>query len=118
MRLAIIGSRTFNDQKRFDKWIAEAIDLWGMPDEVVSGGARGADRLGEKWACANGIEVTIYLPDWIKHGKAAGPIRNRDIISRATHVLAFPSHRGKGTQHSISLAKKDASKKLIINWID
>jgi hypothetical protein len=38
MRLAIIGSRNFTDQKRFDKWIAEAIDLWGMPEEVVSRG--------------------------------------------------------------------------------
>lgn len=89
-----------------------------MPSEVVSGGARGADTLGEKWARSKNIPVTIYKPDWIKHGKAAGPIRNRDIIERATHVLAFPSRKGKGTQHSLSLAEKDPTKKVLIHWID
>lgn len=119
MRLAIVGSRNFTDQARFDTWIKEAIALpnWGVPAEVVSGGARGADTLGERWARANSIPVTVYTPDWMTHGKAAGPIRNRDIINRATHVLAFPSHQGKGTQNSIELAVKQ-NKKLITHWID
>jgi len=117
MKLAIVGSRTFTDQERFDAWIDKAIELWGIPDEVVSGGASGADTLGERWARSRGIKVTIFRPDWDQYGRAAGIIRNRDIIARATHVLAFPSRRGKGTQHSISLAKKQ-KKELVVHWID
>jgi hypothetical protein len=117
MKLAIVGSRHFTDTNRFDKWIKESVDLWGTPEEVVSGGARGADTLGEKWAQTNDIPTTIYKPDWIRYGKRAGIIRNVDIITRATHVVAFPSKTGKGTQHSISLAEEQG-KKLLVYWID
>jgi hypothetical protein len=117
MKLAIVGSRNFTDIDKFNKCITEVVELWGKPDEVVSGGARGADTLGEKWAQANGIPTTIYKPDWTKYGKRAGIIRNIDIITRASHVIAFPSKSGKGTQHSIKLAKEQ-SKKLLVYWID
>ena len=118
MKLAIIGSRTFTDKKTFDALMNEAIELWGMPEEVVSGGAWGADKLGERWALSRGIKVTIFRPEWNKYGRSAGPIRNRDIIATATHVLAFPSRKGKGTQHSIGLAQKDPNIKLLVHWID
>ena len=118
MKLAIIGSRNFTDQSRFDVWMTDVVELWGMPTEVVSGGARGADTLGERWAKKNNIPTSIFRPDWIKYGKAAGPIRNRDIIAQATHVVAFPSRRGRGTQHSIGLTRKDLKKKLQVYWID
>ena len=117
MRLAIVGSRNFGDQDVFDIQIANVIDLWGYHDEVVSGGSRGADSLGENWARIRNIPVMIYKPEWDKYGKSAGPIRNKYIIERSTHVLAFPSHAGKGTQHSITLAQK-TNKELVIHWVD
>lgn len=117
MNLAIIGSREMNDEELFKKGLAQAIELWGTPQEVVSGGARGADTLGERWARKHGIPVRVFKPDWLRHGKAAGPIRNRDIITHATHVVAFPSRKGKGTQHAMKLAEKE-DKKLLVYWID
>jgi len=51
------------------------------------------------------------------YGKKAGPMRNKDIIENATHVLAFPSKKGKGTQHSIKLAE-DYQKPIEIFWVD
>ena len=61
--------------------------------------------------------IKIFKPDWLKYGKAAGPIRNQQIIEYATHVIAFPSKTGKGTQDSIIRAKK-LNRKLIICPID
>jgi hypothetical protein len=110
-RLAIIGSRGFRDSDRFEKWLADAIALWGSPDVVVSGG------LGESWAEAHGVPTKIFLPDWVQFGKSAGLRRNVDIINSATHVLAFPSRECKATQHSIKLAEK-SKKPLLVHWID
>jgi hypothetical protein len=85
----------------------------GMPNAVVSGGAAGADTMGEKWARSNNVkDIRIYKPDWRKYGKKAGILRNKDIINDATHVVAFPSVESKGTFHSIRLAK-DQGKKVI-----
>lgn len=122
MNLAIIGSREFTDQVKFELYLHEAIEQWGMPDKIVSGGARGADTLGERWAKANGYTIDngkliIHKADWDKHGKAAGIIRNYDIIRDATHFLAFPSHKGRGTQHTVGVAQ-GKNMPVIINWID
>lgn len=117
MKLAIVGSRNFTNKKLFGETIIYILQVWGIPLEVISGGAKGADTLGEKWANENNIPTIIFYPDWEKHGKAAGPIRNKDIISAATHVLAFPSRTGRGTQHSIRLAQEQ-NKEIHIVWID
>jgi len=88
-----------------------------MPQRVVTGGAGGADKLGQKWAETNKIPVTLFTPDWNRFGKAAGIIRNQDIVDAADVILAFPSHSGKGTQNSIARAKI-AKKPVIEIWMD
>ncbi len=115
--LAIVGSRDMIDDALFAKGIEAAIVQWGLPDMVVSGGARGADTLGAQWAIINHVTLRVFEPDWKRYGKAAGIIRNKDIIGSATHVLAFPSKSGKGTQNSINLAQKK-KKPLLVYWID
>jgi len=117
MKLAIIGSRDMTDKALFAKGITDAIEKWGKPILVVSGGARGADTLGEQWAKDNDIECTVYKPDWNRYGKSAGLRRNKDIINACDCVLAFPSNGGSGTQHSIGLAKK-ANIPTIVYYID
>lgn len=115
--LAIVGSRNLKSKELFQEGIVKAIEQWGVPSEVVSGGAKGADTMGEKWARDNEIVCTVYKPDWNQHGKKAGILRNIDIINKANKVLAFPSKKGKGTQHSIGLTIKQ-QKELIKLWID
>lgn len=122
MRLAIVGSRTLTNKQFFNDKIDLALNEWIDKSQtnithIVSGGARGADTLAEQWAKARNIETVIFKPDWNKYGKRAGYLRNVDIITNATHVLAFPSHQGCGTQHSIEIAKKQ-NKPLMIYWID
>jgi len=74
---------------------------------MVSGGAQGADKLGEKYAHARGMKTVIHKPDWKKYGRAAGMIRNKDIIHDADKVFAFWDGVSKGTKNSIDLAKKE-----------
>lgn len=72
--------------------------------EVVSGGARGADKGGEIFATHNKIPLKIFAADWTKLGKAAGPIRNEQMARYAEAVVLFPG--GKGTENMFQNAKK------------
>lgn len=105
MKLAIIGSRTFSNYE----FLAQKLDhfkLTNKIDLIISGGARGADFLSEKWAKENNIETLIFYPNWKKYGKSAGFIRNVDICNAADYVIAFWDGKSKGTQHSINICKK------------
>ena len=82
------------------------------------GGAKGADKLSEKWADDNNIDKDIYYPDWNKYGKKAGYIRNQSIIENSDRVIAFWDGSSKGTSHSINLAKKDDKPYKIIYYND
>ncbi len=103
MRLGIIGSRNFNDSELLKDVLFEFIFDTTL---VVSGGARGADKLGENWAKAHGIDTLIFLPEWDKYGKRAGFIRNEDIILNSDQVVAFWDYLSRGTANGISLCKK------------
>lgn len=117
MIVDIVGSRNYTDYKQFKTFLQDALKTWPDVIEVVSGGAQGADAMAERWARENNIPIKIFKPDWVKFGKAAGPIRNQQIIEYASHVIAFPSKTGKGTQDSIVRATK-LKRELIICPID
>jgi len=74
---------------------------------LINGGARGADALAKEWGERKpGVIVDTYYADWKKHGKAAGPIRNAQMLKEGqpNAVVAFPG--GKGTTHMIQIAEK------------
>ena len=102
MNIAIVGSRTFTDYTQ----LKETLDEYKNISKIVSGGAKGADKLGERYAKENNIETLIFLPDWKKYGRAAGVIRNKDIVSNSDTVIAFWDGKSTGTLSSINLAKK------------
>lgn len=106
--LAISGSRSCGDWDLFRKNVSEAVREWNLPRDtvVVSGGALGADKMAETWAKKRGYAMKIIYPDWKRHGKGAGAIRNGEIIDLATHLVAFPSVNGSGTQDTIAKAHK------------
>jgi len=110
MKVAVIGSRSFNDYDLVEETLKKyEISL------LVSGGAKGADSLGERYAKENKIPTMIFLPDWKKHGRAAGMIRNTDIVEEAEIVIAFWDGISKGSKDSILKADKLGKKVIIIN---
>ena len=110
--LAIVGSRSFNDYKLLCgvlKILQKKYDI----TRIVSGGAQGADSLGEKYGKENNIETLIFRAEWDKYGKAAGFIRNKTIVDNCDVVLALWDGKSKGTQHTINIAK-EKNKKVYI----
>lgn len=99
--LIIAGGRDYNlsrnDMDRLDL-IADLVD------EVVSGGARGADLGGEYWAELRKIPMKRFPADWNgPHKKLAGFIRNEEMARYATHLAVFPG--GRGTADMVSRAE-------------
>jgi hypothetical protein len=105
--LVVSGWRGLADQTLVSEKLDDFVLQSGLiPSVVVTGGAKGADALAEHWAKKRGFPVFSFSADWAKHGKAAGPMRNSDLISIGTHIVAFPSKEGRGTQDAIQKAKK------------
>lgn len=104
-RLIVAGSRDFNDydllKKTLDALLVNQHDV-----KIVSGGARGADALGERYAKENGHKLTIFPAEWTKLGKAAGFIRNEQMAEYSDALVAFWDGESKGTKHMIDTAKK------------
>lgn len=102
MKVLICGSRNINDIAL----ISQAVSQSGtIPTHIISGGARGVDRLAADYAASHGIEFTEYPADWDRYGKRAGFIRNYAMAAAADAVIAVWDGRSPGTKHSIDLAK-------------
>lgn len=107
-RVIIAGSREFTSYQH----LKEACE-WYLKDKlpqviVISGHARGADSLGEKWASEMGLTCEIYPANWNKYGKSAGYIRNKQMAEVGDALIAFKIQgiQSKGTDNMISLAEK------------
>jgi hypothetical protein len=101
MIAAVIGSRNFTDYKLLESTLL----LFPEINQIISGGAKGADSLAKIYAEKNNIPLLIFKPDWKQYGKGAGIVRNRQIIDAAQMVVAFWDGASKGTESSINLAK-------------
>ena len=101
MKVVIAGGRHFvfskEDFDRLDRLHAEH----GFT-EVFSGGAPGADMVGEFWAKRNGLPVKLFPADWENEGNSAGPIRNRQMAIECDAVILFPG--GRGTENMRQMA--------------
>ena len=111
MKVGVIGSSTFNDYEKL-KEVLNKLNI----SLLVSGGANGADKLGERYANENNIPTKIFLPDWEKYGKRAGFIRNSDIINESELVVAFWDGFSKGCEDSLKKAEKLNKKILIVSF--
>lgn len=111
MRYAIIGSRTFCDYEK----LKEVLDKHYI-SQIVSGGAKGADTLGARYANEKNIPLIEFIPNWNKYGKRAGMMRNKDIINTSDVVIAFWDNISPGTKNSIEYAKKLGKKTIIVSF--
>ena len=117
IRVAIVGSRGFSDSRLLASTMCTVLEHYTIT-EVVSGGARGADTLGEQWAKAHGIPTRVFLPDWNRFGRSAGFRRNRDIIDNCDLCVAFWDGQSRGTKSSIDLAKQAGKRVLVVRYDD
>ena len=99
IKLAIVGSRSITDDKFVNRILNCYKFMFGLPIKVISGGAKGIDSIGEAWADKLNIEKEIFIPDWENNGKAAGFIRNEDIIKNCDVCLAIWDGESHGTKN-------------------
>ena len=86
---------------------------------IIEGGAKGADTLAWKWArhfLGKGSEYSVqFRARWDMHGKAAGPIRNKQMLDEGKPdlVISFPG--GRGTANMIKQAKAAGVEVMEVN---
>lgn len=103
MRTIIAGSRDCTDKNELIVALSEC--NW-IPTVVISGAAKGADRLGEIWAVESGVPVERFIADWNHYGKSAGYRRNVEMAENAEALIALWDESSRGTKHMIDVAKK------------
>ena len=117
-RVIIAGGRDFNDytllKTKCDNILAET----ALTDKivVVSGAARGADSLGERYAREQGYDVQRFPANWERDGKAAGPVRNTQMANSADALIAFWDGKSHGTKSMINIAKAKGLFVRVINY--
>jgi hypothetical protein len=108
-KIAIVGSRDYPKLEKVRDMV-EFLASYGPNRTIVSGGAKGVDLEAEEQARFYELEVIVHKADWEHHGRAAGFLRNQQIVDDADRVIAFWDGESKGTKDTIDKtlkAKKD-----------
>jgi hypothetical protein len=116
MRLLVCGGRTFGDVPLAYR-VLDRIHKKCLLTTVIEGDAPGADRIAGRWARNNKIADLKFKADWDNYGKAAGAIRNQQMLDegKPDAVLAFPG--GRGTQNMCDKALAAGVKVLKVNMV-
>lgn len=131
-KIIIAGSRTFTDYTKMRtealRAIREAFNKIDKNDvTIISGGARGADALGERFAKEFNLNCHIINADWDKYGKRAGYLRNEQMAEFARTVddgynnvnsmlIAFWDGTSPGTKHMIEIAKNKKMNVVVVRY--
>lgn len=100
MKIVIAGSRSINNYQWLEEVMIYLISQKVIVcDEIVSGGCRGVDLLGERYAKANNIPIKQFLPDWVGSGKGAALIRNKEMAQYADVAVILWDGSSTGTAH-------------------
>ena len=117
-KVVIAGSRGFSNYKLLketcDKYLREKKKTHNIV--IISGHARGADSLGEKYASDEDLDLEIYPADWKKYGKSAGFMRNEQMADIADAVIAFWNGESHGTKHMIDTAEEKGLNVKVVNY--
>ena len=115
MKVIIAGGRTFKDYdllcRKADLFLSRQNEV-----EIVSGAAKGADKLGERYAEERGYEVKLFPADWGTFGNAAGYRRNVEMAVYGDVLIAFWDSKSKGTKHMIDIAREQDLKIRIVTY--
>ena len=115
-RVIIAGSRGFADYNLLARKLDILLANKSPHVTIVSGGARGADRLGERYAQARGYRLKVYPAEWNKHGRSAGYRRNETMARNADALVAFWDGQSRGTRHMIQYAQGQGLPTRVIRY--
>lgn len=120
-KIIIAGPRDFNNQSfvfsALDMVFSRLVKNSKEPIEIVEGSATGIDSLAKSYAISKNIKYKEFPADWNKHGRAAGPIRNKQMAEYSDILIAFRyvDNPSRGTENMIRQAKENNLKIIIVN---
>lgn len=117
-RVIVAGGRDFADRDFLYQKLDHLLSQMEGEIIIVSGGASGADALGELYALERGLKKEVFRARWSELGKGAGPARNQEMAEHATHAVCFWDGRSRGTKDMISRAKKQGLKLRVVMYGD
>ena len=109
-RVIIAGCRTYDDYDSLKAYADYKLSRIEDDIEIISGGARGADALGERYAKEKGYSIKRFPAEWERYGRSAGPRRNEAMAKYADALLAYWDGESRGTKNMIELAKANGLK--------
>ena len=127
IKIIIAGPRDFNNQSFvfsaldmvFSRLIKNSEENTDSLEniEIVEGGATGIDSLAKSYAISKNIKYKEFPADWDKHGRAAGPIRNKQMAEYSDILIAFRyvDNPSRGTENMIKQAKDNNLKIITVN---
>ena len=117
-KVIIAGSRGFSNYKllweKCNEYLREKRKNYNII--IISGGARGADTLGEKYAQDEGFSLEVFPANWNKFGKSAGFRRNEQMAEVADALIAFWDGKSHGTKHMIEIMENKNLLVKIVNY--
>lgn len=117
-KVIVAGSRHFSDfdlmVDRCDFFLKEKIVTHRVV--IVSGTAKGADQLGEKYAELRGLSVMKFRPNWNKLGNMAGIVRNAEMLEVSDSTIVFWDGSSRGSQHMISITKRSGKPLRVVRF--
>ena len=119
MKLIVAGSRKFIDHSLLEckiEWFLNVLETKPEDTIIISGTARGADQLGEKYAKENNMEVIRMPADWNSLGKRAGFVRNQEMAKKADACIVFWDEESRGSMHMIDISRKQKIPLCIVKY--
>ena len=108
MKVLVCGDRNWTDREAIRSWLSKLQD-WGY-DTIIQGHARGADKVSASEAKCMRLKVLTFPAKWEQYGRAAGPIRNQEMLDVGEPDLVVYFHndlsKSKGTADMVRRAKK------------
>jgi len=108
-KVIVAGGREFTDYARLSSYLDLLLQMKideGITISIISGTARGADQLGERYALERNIDLLRMPAQWNTHGKSAGYKRNAAMAEEGDALVACWDGESRGTLHMINIAKK------------
>ncbi len=135
IRVIVAGSRSVSERlpenramiaRHLDRILSDVLvrarDGVGAYPILVSGGAKGADALGEIYAMERLAHQPVpfmrFPAEWDRYGKSAGMIRNQQMAWAATHLVAFWDGESRGTRDMIRCAEEGGLRVRVVRARD
>lgn len=119
-RVIVAGGRDFDNYEYLSQqldvlfWNSSFFDARQI--KIISGMAEGADTLAVRYADEHRLTKILFPANWKSHRRFAGFLRNEDMLSIATHLVAFWDGKSSGTKHMIEIAQAKGISVWVFNY--